>query len=297
MEQHRTSSAVPGEEEGAVPIPPGSVGGGTDEARASAAEDGETPAAPATETAFAASLSPTAPQGESASPGAEPVLEFHPSGVERETASSDGLDPVPINGADAAERAVPASEPQVPVEARRFSEAPPASEAPAWNAAPSIAEAPTGAEAPVVAETEETADPAVEQHLEVSPTAVPAAPVAVPAEAAVPVDRHESAASEEGQPNWMLAFVCAWAGGTSLYEAYQFAALAAPAFSLQVLRGPTFLGYALLGVGLLIFAWDALQWGKHRRRGALLAALLLPTLLTLAGAVFLLISHEPGRRI
>lgn len=112
----------------------------------------------------------------------------------------------------------------------------------------------------------------------------------------------ESAARLRGEPerhldgsaNWMLAFVCAWAGATSLYEAW---ILAAPGgFRGPVLRTPGFLGYALLGAGLLLFALDALQWGK-RRRGPVLFLTVVAILVTVGGVLGLLMSSDPGRRI
>ena len=105
-----------------------------------------------------------------------------------------------------------------------------------------------------------------------------------PAEAAEPV--------VETGPNWMLAFVCAWAGATSLNEAAVFFASRGLRLA-DMLRNQAFTGYILLGLGLLGFGIEALRWG--RRRGVLLV--LVPALLTLAGIVLLVLSPEQGRRI
>ena len=98
----------------------------------------------------------------------------------------------------------------------------------------------------------------------------------------------------EGGPNWMLAFVCLVAGATSLSEAYH---LIVPGFHLAGMEGQAFLGYGLLGAGLLSFAAEALQWGKRRHGVPALLSVLVPALLTLAGVIYLLLSHDPGRRI
>jgi len=119
------------------------------------------------------------------------------------------------------------------------------------------------------------------------PPAVPAATV----EAAHAEDEHYSDAG----PNWMLAFVCLIAGATSLFEAW---AIAAPAqFRTSVLAGHSFLGYALLGLGLMAFAAEALQWGRRRQGVGALLAVAVPALLTMAGVIYLILSHSPGRRI
>ncbi|MGV3724584.1 MAG: hypothetical protein ACO1SX_27120 [Actinomycetota bacterium] len=96
-----------------------------------------------------------------------------------------------------------------------------------------------------------------------------------------PEERHE------GSPNWMLAFICAWSGATSLYEAWllnQVGGLRAETLGL--------LGYLLLGIGLVAFAIEALGWGRPRRS---IAPVLLPTLLTLVGVVCLVLWDGPAR--
>lgn len=114
----------------------------------------------------------------------------------------------------------------------------------------------------------------------------------VPGEAAA-APRHEP--HYETGPNWMLAFVCLWAGGTSLNEAWHFAGQSG--LGPALLRNMTFLGYGVLGLGLLGFALEALQHGKRRDTAATLLASLVPALLTLAGVILLVLSNEPGRRI
>lgn len=97
-------------------------------------------------------------------------------------------------------------------------------------------------------------------------------------------------------PNWMLAFVCAWAAATALNEAW--AVMAPIGFNFATLvRNVAFDGYVLLGLGLAAFALEALRWGARRREGGSLAGVVMPALLTLAGVVALVISHDPGRRI
>lgn len=96
----------------------------------------------------------------------------------------------------------------------------------------------------------------------------------------------------ESGPNWMLAFVTAWAGGTALFEAWE---LTAPNFRLAVMLSAAFLGYATLGLGMLGFAVESLR-PTRGRLGARLG-LLAPALLTLLGIALLLLSHTPGRRI
>jgi len=95
----------------------------------------------------------------------------------------------------------------------------------------------------------------------------------------------------DGGPNWMLAFICAWSSAISLREAW--ATVGGGSWGLA-LRNLGVMGYLLLGVGLLAFAFDALRWGRPRR-GA--AALVIPTLLTLAGVVCLVLWNDRGRPI
>lgn len=97
-------------------------------------------------------------------------------------------------------------------------------------------------------------------------------------------------------PNWMLAFVCAWAGATALNEAW--AVMAPIGFKLPLLlRNTAFVGYTLLGLGLAAFAIEALRWGARKREGGSLAQVLLPAVVTLAGVIALILSQDPGRRI
>ena len=163
-------------------------------------------------------------------------------------------------------------------------------------ARPAAAEAWSPAEAPKAQAP--TPDPVIR-----SEDYVPAA-AAAPAEPAgtttYPYAPPEPVAEEhrpaETGPNWMLAFVCAWAGGTALNEAW--AVLASAGFRIApMLRNLGFVGYGLLGLGLFAFALEALRWGSQRRGAASLLAILLPALLTLAGVVCLILSGDPGRRI
>ena len=108
------------------------------------------------------------------------------------------------------------------------------------------------------------------------------------------------AARHDGGPNLMLAFVCLWAGGTSLVEAGTLVmgqVARAGRFRWEMLQGLGFAGYALLGLGLVGFTFEALQWGRRRRGIAPILMVLLPALLTLAGAVCLVLFKDPGRRI
>lgn len=103
--------------------------------------------------------------------------------------------------------------------------------------------------------------------------------------------------AREAGPNWMLAFVSAWAGAVSLSEAWNLAAGAGLHLTRALLTSSAFLGYALLGLGLLAFALEALQWGKRRSGAVPLLSVLIPTALTLAGVIYLIMSKDPGRRI
>lgn len=101
----------------------------------------------------------------------------------------------------------------------------------------------------------------------------------------------EPEAEIDGGPNWMLAFICAWSSAISLREAWY--TLAGGGWAV-ILRNLGVLGYLLLGVGLLAFAFDALRWGRPRRG---VGTLVIPTLLTLAGVVCLVLWNERGRPI
>jgi hypothetical protein len=95
----------------------------------------------------------------------------------------------------------------------------------------------------------------------------------------------------DGGPNWMLAFICAWSSAISLREAW--VTLGGGGFGM-ILHNLGVLGYLLLGVGLLAFAFDALRWGQPRRN---VGALVIPTLLTLAGVICLVLWSDRGRPI
>jgi hypothetical protein len=96
----------------------------------------------------------------------------------------------------------------------------------------------------------------------------------------------------ESGPNWMLAFICAWTGVTSLNEAR---VLLDPAgFRPELLHNYGFLGYILLGLGLLFFGLEALRWGRPGRG---IGMLFVPSALTLAGVICLVLWNDPGRRI
>ncbi len=125
----------------------------------------------------------------------------------------------------------------------------------------------------------------VEGRSEVSPDAGTQAPPAAP----------PRELPYETGPNWMLAFVCLWAGGTSLNEAWYVAGQAG--LGAALLRNVTFLGYGVLGLGLVGFALEALQHGKRRSTATTVLTALAPALLTLAGVILLVLSNDPGRRI
>lgn len=133
-----------------------------------------------------------------------------------------------------------------------------------------------------------------------APYPAPGAPVPPPYAPGIPTPEEAGGPAVEsgpepdfGGPNWMLAFVCAWAGATALNEAW--AVLAPIGMKAQLLRNPAFLGYGLLGLGLVAFALEALRWGSRRRN--VLLAVVVPTLMTLVGVAALVMSQDPGRRI
>lgn len=116
-------------------------------------------------------------------------------------------------------------------------------------------------------------------------------PTAEPLPAAQPA---EEPYVETG-PNWMLAFVCLWAAGTALNEAWFLAIQVG--LTPALLRNVTVMGYGVLGLGLVGFALDALSSGKKQSPAASLVKALIPALLTLAGVILLVLSNDPGRRI
>jgi hypothetical protein len=92
-------------------------------------------------------------------------------------------------------------------------------------------------------------------------------------------------------PNWMLAFVCGWAGGGSLLRTLD-------TLGRTDLSGLNRLyalgGFSALGVGLIAFAVEALFWHRFRRRNGLRAGLLvLLLLITLAGVAGLILFKDP----
>lgn len=125
-------------------------------------------------------------------------------------------------------------------------------------------------------------------HDDLEAAALASGAVAPHVEPESPVELEEQA---EGGPNWMLAFICAWSSAISLREAW--ATIGGGGLGMA-LRNLGVLGYLLLGFGLLAFALDALRWGRPRRG---LAQLVVPTLLTLAGVVCLVLWNDRGRPI
>ena len=105
--------------------------------------------------------------------------------------------------------------------------------------------------------------------------------------------RYGSLPSSTGRfsPNWMLAFVCVWAGGRSVYQTLDVLARTDLAGSNRLLA---LCGYGALGAGLFAFALEALFWGRISRRnlGRKLLLILL-VLLTLAGVVCLYFFKDP----
>jgi hypothetical protein len=95
----------------------------------------------------------------------------------------------------------------------------------------------------------------------------------------------------EGGPNWMLAFVCAWAGATSLYQAWD---ITRRVDLIQIQRMLALAGFSSLGIGLLAFGVEALLWNRVRRTtGSQILLVLIPLLLTLAGVVCLFMFKDP----
>ena len=117
------------------------------------------------------------------------------------------------------------------------------------------------------------------------------AALASEATAPAPISSEEPDEPIDGGPNWMLAFICAWSSAISLREAW--ATVGGGGLGMA-LRNLGVLGYLLLGVGLLAFAFDALRWGRPRRG---IGPLVIPTLLTLAGVVCLVLWNDRGRPI
>lgn len=92
-------------------------------------------------------------------------------------------------------------------------------------------------------------------------------------------------------PNWMLAFVCSWAGVFSLFQGWE---LTHRAELVGLNRTYGVGGYLILGAGLVSFALEALFWGKGRRRQAIqMLLIVIPLLLVLAGVVALFLFKDP----
>jgi hypothetical protein len=95
----------------------------------------------------------------------------------------------------------------------------------------------------------------------------------------------------EASPNWMLAFVCGWAGSFAAYQAWD---VTRRTDLTRVLHNLALGGYTSLGLGLFLCALEALLWGKLRRRGATqLMLLLVPLILISVGVVCLIVFKDP----
>ncbi|MFN3649016.1 MAG: hypothetical protein ACK47B_05490 [Armatimonadota bacterium] len=99
-------------------------------------------------------------------------------------------------------------------------------------------------------------------------------------------------------PNWMMAFVLGWAGAAALYE--WPSVMRAQVDNVELTHMDRILGswgFFTLGIGLILFAIEALWWGRRRRSLFLTLVMVLATLLTLGGVVCLFLSKYPGSRI
>lgn len=92
-----------------------------------------------------------------------------------------------------------------------------------------------------------------------------------------------------GGPNLMLAIVCWIASATAFFESFAL-------YRAHWLRSYAFTGYFSLGLGILLFSFEALSWGK-RKRGWMAWVYLPAAALTILGIVSLVLSQAPGRRI
>lgn len=99
----------------------------------------------------------------------------------------------------------------------------------------------------------------------------------------------------ESGPNWMLVFVCGWSGLTALNEMWHL--IGESGLSVKLAQDLSVVGYGVLGVGLLGMALDALEWGRTRRTPLSIGISIVAALMTLAGVICLVLSHDPGRRI
>jgi hypothetical protein len=132
------------------------------------------------------------------------------------------------------------------------------------------------------------------------PSVHPVFPMAVPPGTEPPVlataapEPDTPAAPEpepDASPNWMLAFVCAWAGSFAAYQAWD---VTRRTDLTRVLHNLALGGYTALGIGLFLCALEALLWGKLRRRGATqLMLLLVPLILIFVGVVCLIVFKDP----
>ena len=96
---------------------------------------------------------------------------------------------------------------------------------------------------------------------------------------------------QEASPNWMLAFVCAWAGSFAVYQAWD---VTRRTDLTRALHNLALGGYTSLGIGLFLCALEALLWGKLRRRGATqLMLLLVPLVLIFIGVLCLILFKDP----
>lgn len=92
-------------------------------------------------------------------------------------------------------------------------------------------------------------------------------------------------------PNWMLAFVCGWAGLRAGYQVYD---VMLRTDLTQASRFMALGGYTALSVGFCAFALEALFWRVLRRRDrGRKNVLLLLALITIAGAVCLFLFKDP----
>jgi hypothetical protein len=151
---------------------------------------------------------------------------------------------------------------------------------PAAMEQPPTVDAPDDAAVPPPSE----APPVGYPPLEVAPTAAPAFEAAEAAPA-------EEEPRRDTAPNWMLAFVCAWAGGFALYQAWD--SLRRGDLT-QALRTYAVGGYTSLGLGLVLCTIEALLWNRFRRHeAARVVLLLLPLVLILAGVWLLFMFKDP----
>lgn len=254
------------------------VGDAALEHSATVAESAPVPESPVSEspTTAAAVVSET--------PSAEPLY-FGP--VEPAPAGDLSLDSEPDNGRAAESAGLAGEEPAV---SPTHAEPEPLYAGPVEAAPAGLGFAAPEGEATETGQRGQTGGPVTltqpEVHDDLEAAALASSAVAPEAEPA----GEEDEPLETG-PNWMLAFICAWSSAIALREAW---ATVGGGGLGPALHNLGVMGYLFLGVGLLAYAFDALQWGRPRRG---LAPLVLPTLLTLAGVVCLVLWNNPGRPI